>query len=125
MRVLILDDDPKRHEEFARRYCLSERRHVTTVDEAIAVLLAEPPFDVIQLDHDLEDGHYARQDLKNAPNRDNTGYVVAHAICEMAGAKRQKRVIVHSWNRDGAHWMLRLFVEKGLPVEYRPFGVWE
>lgn len=53
-RILFLDDQPIRHKEFARRFANAERVHVETFEE-FEKALQGPRFDVMFLDHDLND----------------------------------------------------------------------
>jgi len=122
VRIFILDDDPKRQQAFSdyyiNRYPSCTLYQSYTADEAIDLLLTQEPFDVVQLDHDL--GGKVFQ-----PSGTGTGYEVANAFAEAWGAKKHGRVIVHSFNGHGALQMLSCFVAKGIPCEYRPFGVWD
>lgn len=124
MRILILDDDMKRQEAFWLYYRnlygdkITGYRRAHTADEAIAYLLSNDPFDVVQLDHDLG----GQQMIEIGPG---TGEEVARAFAEAWGAKQHGRVIVHSYNGKGALNMLAHFVLKGISCEYRAFGVWD
>lgn len=117
MRVFILDDDEKRHEGFRERYAGHALTHCYTAQEAIQTLMLEPAFDVVQLDHDLGGRVYCKSD-------EESGYAVAQAIVNMAGGKYPGKVAIHSWNNEASYRMMRLFVEKDLPVFYEPFGCW-
>src|SRR5258708_7157764 len=91
VRVFILEDDPERVKTFRDRYRREEITHAATASEAIAILLEQPPFDIVQLDHDLD----GQQMIASGPG---TGLEVANAIAEMAGREPHGRIIVHSFN---------------------------
>lgn len=75
---MILDDDPKRQQVFRRHYHDRDGAKITayavayTANEAIDLLLSQPPFDIVQLDHDLG----GQQMVESGPG---TGEEVARA----------------------------------------------
>jgi DNA-binding response OmpR family regulator len=93
MKVLVLDDEPHRHQIFREHLSAEDVRYVWTAVEAVQALLSEH-FDLVLLDHDLGlddpgDGCDVAQSLVETPN--------SEAI-----------VIVHSDNPYGAHRMLQV-----------------
>ncbi len=119
MRILVLDDDDERHESF-RRYLARDNEvfHVFTVDGAITALIGEPVFDIAFLDHDLNDHHYKSEQTGGYGNVKLNGFDVASFIAKiLAKEKRPKRVVVHSWNEDGAKMMHGVIEESGIPVK--------
>jgi CheY-like chemotaxis protein len=110
VRILFLDDDPSRHEEFQRQLLGlgTDITAVLTSDEAIAALKAGT-FDVIFLDHDLGGQIYV-------PSGPGTGFEVAQRLVETPNKTAQ--VIVHSINEQGAREMLKVL---GPPAVWVPF----
>ena len=130
MRILILDDDPDRHKGFAEKHPDDEIVHCTHFNQALDALRTAGPFDWAFLDHDLDlcqprpdeysgggmygggkiafDGHDFAFHLKKNP-----------ALCP-------PRILIHSWNPDGAKNMEAVL--KHLPLKelvVRPFGQWD
>jgi len=93
MRILFLDDDPRRHAEFARLADGHSIVHAWRVDEATA-LLDEARFDLCCLDNDLETESYEREGLE-----------VARHIAASPRSRRPGRVLIHSWNETRARQM--------------------
>lgn len=96
MRILYLDDDPYRHATFA--YTADRAR---TAQEAIRLLKESPfPYDLVSLDHDLADEHYASFHKGEMPV-DSTGYDVACYIEQMPEHLLPRWVNTHSFNPAG------------------------
>jgi CheY-like chemotaxis protein len=108
VRLLILDDDPVRQEHFAAIHRRHERVHVLFSEDAIEALNEGPRFDAALLDHDLGAGCH-------------TGEDVAKHIASMPPERRPLKVIVHSWNPDGAQRMVNILREAGVPAGAMPF----
>lgn len=111
MRLLILDDDSNRLEEFKKRlighqYILSE-----TSKDAINALESQDIFDWCFLDHDLGDQTYVT-------SGENTGWEVAKWISEHP-EKRPKNIILHTLNPNGARAMQQIL---GTEVLHIPFA---
>jgi CheY-like chemotaxis protein len=115
MKILFLDDDVTvRHALFKGHCGTHEVTYVTTVDEAINALDTSPRFDLIYLDHDLEDRVFV-------PPGPDTGYWVARHITKMPKSKHPSEVIVHSWNESAALKMLDLLSDNGIKCKHRFF----
>lgn len=114
MRILVLDDEQVRHDEFARRWATYERVHVKTVGEAIEALEGGK-FDVATLDHDLEDFVCLPYPVEL------TGLDVARYIARMPPEKRPNQVVVHSWNPVGAANMVNALQDGGIHAVRVPF----
>lgn len=95
MRILFLDDDPLRTQNFKRAMIGHEVVAVETADDAIACLRSES-FDAVSLDHDLGGEVFV------ASEEHNTGYSVAK---EMATIETRPPTIIHSYNPVGAKRM--------------------
>ncbi len=119
-RILFLDDNPERHAAFDLLVLGDDEvTHVRTADECRAALLGSEPFDQVWLDHDLGDfsaagveGHYAAEDGSSLAE-----WFRLHLPPE----RYPDRVLIHSWNPDGARRMGRLIAETGVRVMLRPF----
>jgi len=108
-RILILEDNPKRHKLFREKFGL----HIVIVEtttEAIKLLL-EKKWDTLFLDHDL-----GGQEM--VPSGPGTGYEVACWL-EEHPSYMPKQVIVHSFNPDGRKRMLA-----ALPDAIDAPGIW-
>lgn len=99
MKILVLDDDDVRHEAFKFAFCTEELYQARTHDEAVALLDKHSPFDRVFLDHDLNDHQYV--------SRERTGLDTAAYIANLPREKHPKEVVVHSWNPDGAKYMIQ------------------
>lgn len=113
-RILFLDDSRERHTQFKKDNSGDWDAgfvHVYTAHDAIQYLKTWPVFDVVCLDHDLEDADPA-----------HTGYAVAEFIgLHMDRDKLPKHVIIHSWNPSGAARMAEALRQGGVSFERRPF----
>lgn len=119
MRLLFLDDDQTRIDQFYEWTRGHDLTVVMNAEDAIFVLSRDEPFDLIFLDHDLEDMHYTPQGYQERP--ETTGDAVAQWLVANP-EKRPKRAIVHSWNPDGAQRMGARLHECGVRVLKCPFG---
>ena len=93
-RILILDDDPKRHDQFRKNYIGHNLIHVHDADTCIEALIENSLFDVIFLDHDLGGRVYVGTD------EHNTGSTVAKWLAENP-SKCSENIIIHSLNPAG------------------------
>jgi CheY-like chemotaxis protein len=117
-RVLVLDDDPERHDWFRRWYGSLDYTAVHTATQAIQALDGAR-FDVIFLDHDL--GDFATDRASGWTN--STGYdVVQFMVSELPEAKRPELVAIHSWNPAGAQRMQDALMASGIRAILRPFS---
>lgn len=121
MRVLIVEDNPHRHEVFNSVYSGDEIVHAYSYSEAVAAL-AGNKFDLISLDHDLAEfqpgefvpGMYGK-------GRELTGYDVALFITQMPEDKWPDKVVIHSVNPSGSQMILSLMERNGIPSIRQPF----
>jgi CheY-like chemotaxis protein len=93
MRVLIVDDEKIRHEEFDKKLGRMfgnnyESAHAYSANDAIKILEEQQTFDVIFLDHDLG------LDYKNG--KDVSEYLKLHP------SKQATDIIIHSGNYSGS-----------------------
>jgi len=116
IRVLLLEDDERRSEWFAKRFKGDELDLATDVERA-KELLASERYDAIFLDHDLMPEHY------NSPSRDDerTGYAIASFLASQPDLQRAATIMVHSYNADGGLRMVEELRRAGRQAEYVPF----
>jgi CheY-like chemotaxis protein len=121
MRILILDDDVRRHGAFAKALLGHSVVHVYDYHRCVAALERET-FDMAYLDHDLNDfGKKSTMSGVYGMQHELTGHDVAIFIAGMAPDRRPKVVHVHSWNPDGAKRMVAALKEAGVECVYAPF----
>lgn len=121
--ILILEDDMNRVKQFKER--LFEAfgddkvlNHVSVAEDCIVAIMREE-FDLIFLDHDLGGEVYV------SSTHTNTGSEVARRFSELCLEEnfpnRDTPIIVHSYNPDGAKYIMALL---GKNAVYVP-GVWD
>lgn len=121
MRILVLDDDVRRHSGFARALIPHRVWHVYDYHRACSVLQREERFDVVYLDHDINDfGKRSMGPGMYGSSRELTGLDVAAFIAGLPEEKRPKQVITHTWNPDGGKAILKA-LEGICPVTYEPW----
>ena len=116
-KVLIVEDDPKRIEQFEKALTKCEL-FITADTEQAAKWIHEHKFDICFLDHDL--GHTstgARTASVFLPSGKYTGYEVACQISE--SHNKDTKVIIHTWNPAGARNMQGRLVK----AQYLPYGM--
>jgi len=112
-KILILDDDDNRHEQFAKKYASENLVHVHTSTDAIDELKINK-FDYVFLDHDLGGTIMS----SSGPG---TGYEVAEWIANNENGIPLKAVILHSLNPPGRKNMYNVLYSKGVNVMESPF----
>jgi len=117
IKVLLLDDDSRRHRWFIKRFKGDDLDLAENVQEA-KELLAENTYDAIFLDHDLLPHHY---DSNDHGDTENTGYAIAEWLNERSELQRAATIIVHTRNADAAIPMVLKLRESGRNVEYCAF----
>jgi len=96
MNILILDDDPIRHEMFKNVIKDHNLTHVYTSKECIEYL-DNHTWDMVCLDHDLGGNIYV-------DSGENTGWEVAKWL-EQNPEKQPPKMYIHSFNPVGANNM--------------------
>ena|SRR5688572_9896580 len=108
-RILILDDDDVRHLGFSKWLGMHDELqvvHVTTVAAAKEALSKGETFDLVFLDHDLNDLDYQSVENNGFGPIEITGFEVARFIVtDLPKERRPKAAVVHSWNPPGASMM--------------------
>ena len=119
MQILILDDDPERHDYFRKTLTGHMTMHTSTYRGAVLMLSSMPRFDVAYLDRDLNDwGSVSKDERGNKL----TGEDVADFIVnELPEQQRPKQVVVHSQNEDGAQHMFDTLDGAGIYTTLVPF----
>jgi hypothetical protein len=119
MMILILDDDPGRHEYFRRTLVDHVLIHVSTYQAAVLMLSSMGAFDEVYLDRDLN--HWGSVS-KDARGKELTGEdVVDFIVNELPRERWPKRVIVHSQNKRGAKRMFDALDDAGIYTVLDPF----
>jgi CheY-like chemotaxis protein len=117
IRVMLLDDDERRHRWFKKRFVGDDLDVAVDVTEATE-LLTENTYDAIFLDHDLLPHHYESNDHGDEAN---TGFAIAKFLNEQPELQRAATIIVHTRNADAAIGMVTTLRESGRNVEYCAF----
>ena len=115
--VFLLDDDPRRHRWFSKRFDGDALDIAENVEEA-KELLAENNYDAIFLDHDLLPHHYESNDHDDFST---TGYAIAEWLHENKNLQRAATIIVHTRNADAAIKMVQKLRDSGRNCEYCAF----
>lgn len=114
MRILIVEDSPKRVKVFADKL----KDHIVYVaysaDQAYAAIDEEERFDYIFLDHDLCGETYE-------PSDDKSGYGVAKYLVSIPD-KYPQRVIIHSLNPSGSKNIAAVLKDAGILCNRVPFA---
>ncbi len=119
MRILVLDDDKNRHKTFARNLIGNEHVvHAYTHDEAITALNEQEKFDVVFLDHDLNDCEHKSLDYSSGYGGpvELTGLHVARHVANLPEEKLPRFAIVHSFNPSGAAHMMTVLRTREMTV---------
>jgi CheY-like chemotaxis protein len=120
IRVLLLDDDTRRHTWFSKRFTGDLLDIADDVSAAIH-LLEENVYDAIFLDHDLLPEHYG----SNESDEKHSGLAVAAWLAARPQIQPASTIIVHTRNADGAMRMVEQLRNSGRQAEYVPFTVLE
>ena len=114
LRILVLDDDSRRHEWFDAN--IEGHDSVWSAEEARHALQANPRYDLVFLDHDLA------EDYSVAPAVwGEDGRTVARFIAAMPAEKRPAMAHIHSSNWGGASEMEAILTAVGVKVARAEF----
>lgn len=106
MRILVLDDNPERHRVFRRNLIGHLVTHVETYHEALDALAKTPPFDLVFLDHDLNEFEARSVTLSSmyeGGGIELTGNDLCRYIAErLPKTQHPKTAVIHSLNHAGA-----------------------
>lgn len=115
MKILILEDNLERKQYFDKLFRSQTAYHVSSVTEA-KDLCEAIVFDVIFLDHDLD------QKIWVPSEEENTGYNFVKWLVESPYQKESLNYI-HSMNPIGANKMLNLLKDYGRDGIWVPFNM--
>lgn len=123
MRVLIVEDDENRMVGF-REWFKDDKVFWAKTAEAGIEALGFDEFDLVMLDHDLADEHYANLEVTAedvaAFTLEGTGKDVAMYMATMDNPPPY--AFVHSWNPIGARLMESILQDAGIPAFRAPYG---
>ncbi len=112
MRILFLDDNPARHSIMDLKYPLDEVIHAYDIDTYRDALEKYDHFDMISLDHDLNDftelGYFSYVGDSDLNGRDACGYLMKFLH------KAPEVIHIHSSNPDGARDMITFLDSRGV-----------
>lgn len=128
MRILILDDEDRRHTAYAKKYAGEDVIHVKSYTEFVAAYPVGGPWDIVHLDHDLGsfgEGHVPQHETYvdgwgcDVPY---DGQDAAQLMCEGSNESLPLHVIVHSLNPGGAAKIISVLLSRGgMRVHRQPF----
>lgn len=119
MKIFVLDDVDERHFGFSVRYAGQHIIKAYNVKEAVIVLEAHKDFDIIQLDHSLNDfEHFPPEDGRKP--REHTGMEVVDYLIN-SGYPTSAEVIVHSWDIEPSRIMAMRLDQAGFNVKREPY----
>lgn len=121
MNALFLDDDESRWRCFREQWTGGHAFWTVTSSGAIRILEAEAnDLDVIFLDHDLEPGHYGKENPEKQQARTGAS-VAAWMAAHSQNFRPGLRVVIHSLNHSGARRMAGM-LEGMFHVTIDPFA---
>lgn len=113
-RILVLDDDARRHQWFDAH--LTGHHPVWSAREARQALEANPPYDLVFLDHDLAEDYTVVPAVWGEDGR-----TVARFIAAMPEERRPAMAHIHSSNWGAACEMEAILSAAGLKVTRAEF----
>ena len=119
MEILFLDDMEVRHRTFKR--LIAHKHNVTYVgnDSEAKTALAAQRFNVVFLDHDLAEDHYAGDFTKGGESGQD---VVRFIVDKLPKDLWPKNAIIHSLNPDGSKRMFECLIQAGISSYLLAFG---
>ena len=124
MKILIVEDDPIRMVEFHKILKSDVIHHATDAEAGIEYLKSDIVFDLVMLDHDLADEHYANvnrtPEAEASYAMEGTGQDVARYMAAMTNPP--PFVFIHSWNPTGAKAMEDILRDSEISTFRAPFG---
>jgi hypothetical protein len=119
--ILFLDDNPARHAIVDIKNPDDLIVHVYDIDSFRAALKSYEKFDIVSLDHDLnefsEEGHQSiLYDGRMATGLDACGYMIKYRD------KLPAEIIIHSTNGNGARSMEGFLLSKGIAARWKMFS---
>jgi hypothetical protein len=123
MKILILDDMKHRHDAFDERYSSDQIDHAYTYSDFLDLLINKSPYDIIMLDHDLDDlvKNYDYYYDGWGRKRPYNGQHAAIKVTELPEELLPQKVIIQSVNKQGAQAIFNIIQNRGLDVVLEPF----
>ena len=124
--VLVLDDDPVRHDAWTRTWINVHYTRANTLDQFSEALWRQK-YDTICLDHDLNDHPNLYKSCKDINNYTTylTGMDAAKEMVLLPPKMFPQNVLIHSWNPGGAGRMIAALDplrSKGVKIIRKPFN---
>lgn len=119
MKIFILDDMSERHFGFSIKYAGHQIISAYNVLQAITLLDLHKDFDLVHLDHSLQDWEYFPPEEGRKP-REHTGMEVVNYILA-SDYPTTAKIIVHSWDIDPARTMAYRLNKAGYDVKKEPY----
>lgn len=107
MRILILEDDEHRIVKFKQNF-IGCKLDITKDPKEANKWLEENVYDVIFLDHDLEDSHY----LEDCLSKETTGLCTADFLGNNFELNKEAQIIIHSLNPAGRERMRQACIKR-------------
>lgn len=119
MKILILDDEPERHEGFKKIFAAGNHElfHAYNSEQFKAMFEAHAPFELICFDHDLGQ----TIDTQDGP-MEITGRHCALYVVEAPKELHPKTVLIHSWNDGGVASIRNVFHGTTVEIKIRPYS---
>lgn len=114
MKILVVDDEEQRHFGFRLAYPTANIAKAYNVEQAIRVIDTYD-FDLIYLDHDLQDFEHFTDGRKPL---EHTGSEICSYLIKKGYTGK---VIIHSWNTAASLRMKKMFEDAGINVSYEPY----
>lgn len=122
MRILILDDEKVRHDDFEIAYAGHEVSHAYTYNEFVRLLESGSPWDLIHLDHDLGEVDGCDTFLDGwGTVRYFNGFHASTRICELHDHQLPGEVIVHSVNPLGSQNIMFNLHARWVKASWHPY----
>lgn len=119
MKIFVLDDLDERHFGFTIHYAGHQIIKAYNVKQAVGVLEVHKDFDIIQLDHSLQDFEYFPPEDGRKPH-EHTGMEVVDYLIN-SGYPTSAEVIVHSWDIEPSRIMAQRLYNVGFNVKREPY----
>jgi hypothetical protein len=115
MRILFLDDNLERWKAYRYQTIGCDVKHVETAKACMLAMMNDEKYDLVSLDHDLGGKTFQEE-------KENSGTEVAEFIKHMLPAyKYPTKIVIHSWNPQGAARIMNAIATTKIPCRYEPF----
>lgn len=114
MKILVLEDDENRIAKF-KSWFIGCNLYITHLADRANELIQEENFDMIFLDHDLEEDHYKTWQDPSIVH-ENTGYKTALFLENNPEYCKDAEIIIHSLNPYGSSKMAQALSTRNAKV---------